>query len=80
MQKLLNFIHLSSILTKLCHNKCDHLANFYKLLENAKNRDISATVRPISTKFVMMMQNMCIKCAARYKCILQSKIADGQYD
>ena len=27
------FIHISPTLTKLCHTKCDHLANFYISLE-----------------------------------------------
>ena len=27
------FIHISPILTKLCHTKCDHLVNFYISLE-----------------------------------------------
>ena len=31
------FIHLSLILTKLCHIKRDHLVNFYISLEKRKN-------------------------------------------
>jgi len=36
----------------------NYLVNFYISSENAKNLDISATERLISTKFGMMIQNV----------------------
>jgi len=59
----------------LTHGVCWHVmpkpyevqssSEFYTSVEK---RNISATVWPVWTKFGVMMQNVCLKCAAHWKC------------
>jgi len=53
--------------------------NFYISSENAKNLDISATVRLISTKFGMMIQNVFQVRRPLKNHFKKSKMADGRY-
>ena len=77
--KLPNVFQLLLTTTKLCHIKASSFGEFLHFTrKKTKNRNISATVWPISTKIGIIMQNGSLKCTDRWNYFLfKSKMADN---